>query len=76
MVGPSIHGHGQSFGRNDDITLTKGLINSHSFGHPGCGRGVEENIIVKRIHFSHSKSLGMDRTFVVVTIDKELLGKE
>ena len=54
----------------------RGLIISCSIGHTGCSRGVEENINANRISLSHCKSLGRDKTLMVGTIDKELVGKE
>ena len=47
-VGPSSHGHCQTFGSDYGGTLTKGVLNSHILRHPGGGRGLEENINVKR----------------------------
>ena len=35
MVGPSIHDHSQTFGRNGDGTLTKVVLNFRSLRHPG-----------------------------------------
>ena len=75
-VGTSSHGHGQTSGSDDGGTLTKGVLNSRSLGHPGSSRGVEENINANRISLSHCKSLGRDKTLMVGTIDKELVGKE
>ena len=75
-VGPSIHGHGQNFGSDNVVTLTKGLINSYILEYPGGGRGVEEKINLKRIPISHSKSLVRGKNFMMGPIDKELLGEK
>ena len=69
-VGTFIHGHGKTFGGNNDGTLMKGVIKYFILGHPGGGRGVEENINVKRSSISHSKYLLRGTSFLVAPIDK------
>ena len=43
--GPSRYGHGQTFGSDNGGTLTKGLINLFSLGHPGGGRRVGKRLM-------------------------------